>query len=329
MDHDQGPNGGLFEPFHLPHFEREQILKLSERSFGQNVADILNLLFSTKLSAWDIEMTIGRTPVRIPKVGLRILIGELFHNAEGVFRKSVNALAARLHPDGELLGEPSNWVQIGIRIATIFGIYGQLLREGQVHLDKPLVFAAPSGSFTVPMAAWYARAMGLPLGIILCGCNENGAPWELIHRGVLDTSVLTVHTSTPAADVALPVNLERLICATLGQDEALKYCWCCTEGESYAVPETMIDRLQKGMFGAVVSMERVSAILTSVYRSNQYILDPYAALAYGALSDFRSSTGSAATALLWMENSPLCNSTMVSGALGMSAGELTRKLSEK
>lgn len=328
MYQDRGTDGGLFVPFHLPVMDRQQILELRNCSFGQTIADILNLLFSTKLTAWDVDVTVGRNPIAFRPAGIRILIGELWHNVEGNLQRAVNGLAARIHPDGELLGTPSNWVQIGVRVAYLFGLYGQLLRNEQVRPDKPLIVAVPAGNFTIPMAVWYARAMGLPIGTVVCGCNENGAPWKLLHRGALDTDGLAEETSTPESDIALPIGLERLICESMGQEEALRYWWVCTEGGTYVPPEAGLDELKKGMFAAVVSRDRVSSIISSVYRTNRYVLDPYAAIAYGALSDFRARTGSAAAALIWMEKSPLCNSDVVASSMRISVDELKRTLSE-
>lgn len=327
MHQDRGPDGGLFVPFHLPVFEKDQILALGTNSFGQNIANILNLLYSTKLTAWDVDVSIGRYPISFKPIGHRILMGELWHNVDGNFQRAVNGLAVRINSDDELLGTPSNWVQIGVRIAFLFGLYGQMLQNGQIRIDKPLILAVPAGSFSVPMAAWYARAMGLPIGTIICGCNENGAPWDLLHRGELDTGMLAVHTTTPESDVALPADLERLICAVLGQEEALRYWWTCAEGGAYVPPEASIEELRKGMFAAVVSQDRVSSMIPSVYRTNRYILDPYAALAYGALSDYRARTGSAATALIWMEKSPMCSASTVATAMHISADELKRRMS--
>lgn len=328
MNQDRGDDGGLFVPFRLQTMEKEWLHSLTRQSFSQTVADVLNVLYSTKMTAWDVEVTIGRNPIAFRSIGRRIVVGELWHNVDGNFQRSVNGLAARIHPDGELLGKPSNWVQIGVRIAFLFGLYGQLLKDELVRLDKPLSMAVPTGNFTIPMAVWYARAMGLPIGTIVCGCNENGAAWQLLHRGALDTGAVAVETGTPEADIALPVDLERLICEVFGQEEALNYWWTCAEGDTYVPPEANLEELRKGMFAAVVSQSRIGTIIPSVYRTHQYILDPYAAIAYGSLSDFRSRTGSAGNALIWMEKSPMCCASLVSSAMNIPVDELRRKLSE-
>ena len=108
----------------------------------------------------------------------------------------------------------------------------------------------------------------------------------------------------------------------------MNYWWCCTEGDSYIPPRDLFDHLRKGMFAAVVSRARVESIIPSVYRTNQYILDTYSALAYGALSDYRARTGSSGTALILMEKSPLCNAEAVAGSMHITTQELKRRLAE-
>lgn len=329
MNLDRGPDGGLFIPFRLSALSREELLALSDKSFGQNVADILNLFFSTKLSGWDVDMTIGRTPYKLKSMNYRIVAAELWHNMDQNFNRVMDALARRLHPDGEIIGEPSDWVQTAVRIAVLFGVFGELMRTEQVRLDKPVDIAVPSGTFSAPMAAWYGRKMGLPIGTIICGCNENSAPWDLLHRGELDTDAIAVSTNTPEGDLAVPPDLERLICETCGQEEAMNFFWSCTEGGTYAPPERQCEAMRQGMFAAVVSRVREETIIPGVYRTNQYILDPYSALAYGALSDYRARFGSGRTVLMMCEKSPLCSGETVSRMMRISVAELKRCLSER
>lgn len=329
MNLDRGPDGGLFIPFHLPVFTRQEINALGEKSFGQNVADILNLFFSTKLTGWDVDMAIGRNPIRHKAMNYRIIVSELWHNADHHFARIMNSLAERIHPDGQLIGAPSNWVQTAVRIAVLFGVFGELQRTGQVRADSPVDIAVPTGSFAAPMAAWYGRKMGLPIGTIVCGCNENSALWELLHRGQMDTGALAVQTNTPEDDFAIPPDLERLICEACGQEEAGNFFWSCTEGGTYAPTELSCDALRKGVFAAVVSQDRVLSIIPSVYRTSQYILDPYSALAYGALSDYRARFGSSRTVLLLCEKSPIACSETVSEAMGISLNELKKRMIEQ
>ena len=152
--------------------------------------------------------------------------------------------------------------------------------------------------------------------------------WDLLHRGEVDTAILSVKTTTPEGDFGVPPNLERLIHAALGCEEVLHYWWSCTEGSTYTLSENHTTVLSKGMFAAVVSMDRVSNIIPSVYRTNRYVLDPYGALAYGALADYRARTGSVGPALILSEKGPACEAASVAECMNISQNELTRILAE-
>ena len=82
------------------------------------------------------------------------------------------------------------------------------------------------------------------------------------------------------------------------------------------------------MFAAVVSMDRVSSIIPSVYRTNRYVLDPYGALAYGALADYRARTGSVGPALILSEKGPVCEAVSVARCMNISKEELMHILAE-
>lgn len=326
---DRGPDGGFFVPMCMPILTPAEISSLSEKTFGQNVADILNLFFGTKLTGWDVDVTIGRRIFTAKSVGHRTFVGQLWHDAHGSIGWVLRSLAERIVP--ELSGDDTlpNWLEIGIRIGILFGVFGELLATGQITREKGIDVAVSTGTFAMPMALWHGRKMGLPIQKIVCGCNENGALWDLLNKGTVDTSALAVKTTTPAADFAIPPNLERLIEGSLGREEALSYWWSCTEGGSYHVSETDLPLLSNGLFAAVISRERVASIIPSVYRTHRYILDPYTALAYGALADYRACTGSVGTTLVLAERSPVCSEALVAECMHVTPKDLKRMLSEE
>lgn len=328
LNQDRGADGGFFIPLRLPRLSKEEISALADKSFGQNVADILNLFFSTKLTAWDVDMAVGRNMLQTKSVNYRIFMVELWHNLEHSFDKCIRVLSQRIHPDGDVIGKYTDWSEIAIRIAVLFGVFGELLRTQQVKPDCPVNISVAVGSFRSPMAVWYGREMGLPIANIICGCNENGALWELLHRGKLDTGVLAVETATPECDYATPPDLERLIHGACGQEEALRFCWSCTEGGIYSPEAEAFDTIRKGMFAAVVSQARVESVIGSVYNSGGYILDLYSALAYGALADFRARTGNGAVTLLLCEKSPVCQADSIAKIMRMTPIQLQQRMAE-
>lgn len=322
---DCAADGGLFTPFRLTKFSPEEILALKDRSFGQNMAEILNYFFSCGLTGWDVEFAIGRTPVRFHTITRRIFVAECWHNSQWKLDYVVQLLSDRLR-GGDAGAAVSNWIAVAVRIAALFATYGQLLATRQIQPDTALDVAVTTGDFAAPMAAWYAREMGLPVGNIVCGCNANGAVWDLLNHGQMATGGICAKTITPEADVVVPRNLERLVCGTLGMEENLRYLDCCRTGAIYAVAEEPLELLRKGVFAAVISDDRVKSVIHSVYRTSNYVFGPYSALAYASLLDYRAKTGESRPALLLSERSPICDREQVAKAMQVPVAELIKRI---
>lgn len=315
---DWADNGGFYYPFRLPNVEELQLQELSEKGFSSIVAVVLNRFFGTRMSAWDVEFAIGRYPVKLIPSKHRILMAELWHNQESDYDYMVRILTEQLLPAGS---KQTSWVRIGIRIAVLMGLYGELIRSGAVDLNTQMDVAVMAGDFTTPMALYYARQMGLPVVNIICGCNENCALWDLLHIGEVRTDTPILETQTPLADCGLPAEVERLICATFGHDESLRFSRICADGEDYSLTESQQEALRKGFFTAVVSSKRLYDAIPSVYRTTGYILGPYSALAYGALLDYRAKTGENRPVMLLADRNPTLDADTVSAALQMEISQ--------
>ena len=318
---DCAADGGLFVPFRLPKFSAEQIRMLADRSFAENVAEILNTFFSTGLTGWDIEFSIGRMPVKLNTISHRILIAEAWHNNQWKLDHVIRTLSDRIRKQA---GPVGNWVAVSIRIAVLFGIYGQMLTTQQIDSTVAIDVAVTAGDFAMPMAVWYSREMDLPVNNIVCGCNANGGIWDLLHRGEMSTGAIAVKTCTPDADLVIPRNLERLVCGTLGREAVKNYLDCCRTGSVYVPDALRFEQLRKGMFAAVCSDDRVVNMIHSVYRTSDYVFNPYSVLAYGSLLDYRAKTGESRPALLLCERSPICDSELVASAMQVAVPDLIR-----
>lgn len=322
---DCAADGGLFTPFRRTKFSTEEILTLKDRSFAQNMAEILNHFFGCGLTAMDVEFAIGKVPVKFNTITHRIFVAECWHNSQWKLDYAVQMLSDRLC--GEDAGAQfSNWTSVAVRIAALFAAYGQLLATGHIQPHTELDVAVTTGDFASPMAAWYARQMGLPIGNIVCGCNANGAIWDLLHHGQMATGGICTRTITPEADAVVPRNLERLVYETLGMEENLRYLDCCRTGGVYTVAEEPLELLRKGLFAAVISDDRINSVIHSVYRTSNYVFSPYSALAYASLLDYRAKTGESRPALLLSERSPMCDRDQVAKAMQVPVAELIKRI---
>ncbi len=322
---DTANDGGLFLPFSIPKLEYSSVVVLKDNSASQNMAEILNLFFSLGLTGWDLDFAIGRNAIQNVSINNRLIAAELWHNSHWRFSHIVQTISDRIRKENH--GQkPTNWVSMAVHIAAIFAVYGQMLSSG--HISERSVFdvATAAGDFAMPMAAWYAREMGLPIGNIICGCNANGAAWELFHRGQLNTGAVAVKTCTPKADLVVPRNLERLIDLTAGAQEIDRYLEACRLGATFQANELTFDKLNSGFFASVNSDSRVASLIFNFFRANHYVLSPYSALGYGSLSDYRAKTGESRTAVLLCEHSPVRDDQFVAQAMNISVTELEKLL---
>lgn len=323
---DRGPDGGLFLPRQLPVFSEGELLALVQEPFGERIANILNMFFSTKLTGWDIDSGIGRCPVKATTMSHRIVLLELWQNLDGSYERLEKILAEKIRNDGKSEQQVSSWLRIAIRIALLFASFAELVRTKTLDWQTTVDVSVVSGDLSGVMTLWYARQMGFPAGNIICSCNENCALWDLLNHGQLKTDIQKINTTTPLADAGLPVELERLIYSTLGWDGAKEFLRVCQNKGLYVPPAEEFDSLRKGLFSAVVSRARVDVLISSVYRTNSYLIGPYTALAYGGLTDYRAKTGESRTALILAERSPVQDAAVVAEAMGMTEEQLLTQL---
>lgn len=311
---DLGPDGGMFLPYCMPVMARQEVLALADKSFSQCVADVLNSFLSCRLTGWDVEFCIGRYPVKTEDISHRIIVAQTWQNQAWDYAWAELALAEKICPEELPEGKPSAWLKIAIRIAFLTGIFADLIRQGIADPEHPVDVAVPGGDFSVPMSVWYGRQMGLPIANIICGCDGDGAVWDLLHLGAVK------------ADMEMPAHFERLVCGALGFDEANRYSQICKDGGVYSLLPVDAEKLRRGMFAAVISSDRLEATILGAQRTSGYVLGPESALGYGALLDFRAKTGENRPALLLAERSPVLDALHVASCIGMTVAELKEKL---
>ena len=319
-------DGGLYLPYRMPAFDEQKLAELCAASFGQCCADILNQFFACRLSAWDVELCTGRYPVKAVAVKRKIIVGEVFHNMDWDYSRIEKTLSARIAAGYSMEAADTSWLRIAIRIAVIFGLYGEMIRSGVLERSQKFDFAVAAGDFAAPAAVWYAREMGLPVDHIICACNENGALWDLVHQGEVRTDRQTLHTATPLGDFAVPEELERLIFGTLGLEEARRYGEMCAAGGLYTLRPDQLDTLRNGMFAAVVSSQRAAELIANFDSSTGYAMGPYTALAYGGLMDYRAKTAKTGVAVVLAERSTVCDPAFSANALGIAEEDLLKRV---
>lgn len=326
LNEDRGPEDGFFAPLRLNRFSDREIKVMGEKSFALNVAEIVNLLFGTRLDSWAIEFAIGRYPVKLTNVGNRTMVAETWHNPAWRFERLARGIEKAIRQSDDICAVPTDWLMTGSRIAVLFGIFGDLMKSGTASEDAPIDVVVPTGDFSAPMACWYARQMGLPIHNVLCCCNENGGAWSLIHKGELRTDATLIQTETPLCDHVFPAGLERLIFGTLGIEETVEFTEVCRKGGNYYLEPHQLQALRSGIYAAVVSRRQMESAVSSLWSSTGYLADPYTALCVGGIGSYRSKSGESRTALVISEESPTHYLPLLARCLGTTAAELKKAI---
>lgn len=312
------PNGGMFLPLRFPLFSPEEIGKMKENSFCENIANILNLFFSTGLSGWDVEFAIGRKPVGVTAIGRKTAVIELWKNTDGSYIACADRIYRLLTGNKMASNHQRGWAYIAIKIAFLFATWSMQ----ECHAVECMDIAISGGDFENAIAAWYARNMGLPIGKIVWGSNENCGVWDLLHKGQMDMGAAVISTDTPQMDVVAPAGVERLIYGTLGLQETLLYLQAVNSKSCYRLDADKLSRLNEGMFCSVVGKNRGQDIIKSVYGSYGYLINPYTALSYGALQDYRAKSGENKMTVLLSEEKASAYYPVIAQATGLSQEQI-------
>ena len=323
LSEDRSPDGGFYVPLRLPQFDKREIKELGKRSFSQNVAEIINLFFGTKLDSWSIEFAIGRYPVQLVPITGREVVAETWHNPSWRYSRLARGIEKAILQSDQISPVPSDWLMVASGIAVLFGLFGELIREGA---EMPMDVAVPNGDFSGPMAAWYAREMGLPIGNILCCCNDNNGTWRLLHKGEIRTDAVPIPTQTPLCDHTAPKDLERLIHAVLGPKSALAFAEVCHSGGTFYLEPEQQQTLRKGLYVPVTGLHRLESAVTNLYQNCRYLPDPYTALCYSGILDYRSVTGESRKVLIISEENPGYSLDFLAKCLGLSPWELKNRM---
>jgi len=311
LHEERAPDGGVYVPFRWQKFTDAQLHALSDYTFGENVARILNTFFGSSLTDRDVALCIGKNTVQSKRIGHRLTVYEMWHNPKGDYRQLECALYHRMYTQ-DRKAAPTGWARIAIRIALLFGIFGQLMAEGIASANLVVTAADTAGL----CAAWYARKLGLPMETIVYCCTEESGMWDFFSHGTLNTRLC--HDA----------GMERLVHFALGSGELERYLSALVSGGTYALDEQQLAAINDGIFPAVVGKKRILDMIHSVYRMNGYVLDTDAAVAFGGQQDHRAHTGETGYTVMLSLGSPTLDAQTVHTALGIEATELSKLLDD-
>jgi threonine synthase len=148
--------------------------------------------------------------------------------------------------------------------------------------DTPVAFAVPTGNFGNVFAAWVARQMGVPITSLIIGSNENDILTRLVETGVMEMHEVTP-TSSPAMDIQISSNFERLLFELLGRDGQELATRMETFRDTGSVDlSDVVGQMREVFSAARIDDEAVQRIIAATKRRSEVVIDPHTAVGLGA-----------------------------------------------
>lgn len=167
-----------------------------------------------------------------------------------------------------------NWARI---VAQIVYYFTAAVALGAP--EKKITFAVPTGNFGDVFAGYVAAKMGLPIERLVVATNVNDILARTLETGRYEVRGV-VPTSSPAMDIQVSSNFERLLFDAAGRDasavrEAMNSL--ATKG-SFALGDRALANM-RAIFSASRADERETGeTIREVHKAAGYVLDPHTAV---------------------------------------------------
>jgi threonine synthase len=218
------------------------------------------------------------------------------------------------------------------QIALYFHAYGQLLRADKVIPGEKVNFVIPAGNLGNAVAAWYASCMGLPVERFILATNRNRALIDFVKNGrIRHSRRANHHTLTPAMDVLMPANIERLLYSL--SEPATKYAEFFAAGRDFSLDARDLKEVNYRFVAGSVDDDQTLRAIRTAYDRTDYVLDPHTAAAMDVYQRYRESSGDEVKTIFVSVASPLRYVHTVGTALfganaikNLDENELTEKV---
>lgn len=210
-----------------------------------------------------------------------------------------------------------NWGRVLPQIVYYISAYCDLVRDEKIQLGDPINVCVPTGNFGNILAAYYAKDMGVPINKLICASNSNNVLTDFLRSGVYDRNRTFYNTMSPSMDILISSNLERLLYAITGEDQQVReYMDELNRTGRYEVSERVKEKIQRLFVGYCCDDTVTQKVISTIYRSFDYLIDPHTAVGFSALTQYREETGDMTPTVVASTASPFKFCDNVLGALG-------------
>lgn len=212
-----------------------------------------------------------------------------------------------------------NWGRAVPQIAYYVSGYCDMLASGGVSEGEEINVCVPTGNFGNILAAFYAKEMGVPIKKLICASNKNNVLTDFFKTGKYDKQREFHMTASPAMDILVSSNLERLLFHMAENDAATirKYMAKLSETGAYTVNADIKAKLDELFFADYCDDDETMATISRVFSEHKYLVDTHTAVAIGVYEKYKNESGDKTKTLIASTASPFKFSDSVLSALGI------------
>jgi|LSQX01.2.fsa_nt_gb threonine synthase len=210
---------------------------------------------------------------------------------------AIQGFVKRVMTDKDILGRDidlasANSINIGRlipQVAYYFYAYARLVSDGAIKAGEKINFVVPTGNFGNVFAGYFARRMGLPVGRLICALNRNRSLGKLFKTGRFRRRKRLIKTITPAMDILVPSNLERLLYYAAGEESeaVLELTRSLRTRGAFRIPGPALAGMN-GFASYWASEKDTLSAINYVYSRHGYLIDPHTAVGYHAYLQYKS-----------------------------------------
>ena len=209
------------------------------------------------------------------------------------------------------------------QVVYYFRAYGDLVKAGRISPGDKVNFVVPTGNFGDILAGYFAKAMGLPVGRLVCASNANDVLTEFISTGRYDRRRPFYKTTSPSMDILVSSNLERLL-FLLSRDSAYVagLMQQLSADGAYQLSGELLDKLQQDFSCGCCDDQGAADVIGRLWREQHYLCDPHTAVAWSVAEQLDAELrGTGAPTVVLSTASPYKFPAAVLSALGRSGSD--------
>ncbi|AWD63023.1 threonine synthase [Limosilactobacillus reuteri] len=272
----------------------------------QNGTEVIVFYPAGGVSSVQLHQMLSQPGVNLHAIGIE---GN-FDNAQTSVKHIFNDLDFNKRlANNDYLFSSANSMNIGRLIPQIvyyFSAYGQLLQQKAINVGNTVNFAVPTGNFGDILAGYYAKKLGLPINKLICASDENNVLTEFFTTGVYDRRRKFFLTNSPAMDILVSSNLERLLFDLYNQDSqtiADLMHQLVTNGR-YQISNDVLNKLHQQFIAGFATPKKVEEEIKRVYENDSYVIDPHTAVASYVTNQYQQKSNDQTPTIIVSTASP-------------------------